>query len=251
MDILATAYQVWRNYFETGASNYLVANVNLKEWPVADESDVLFQEIEDDLRQEQTNKLWTDYGKYIVAAAIALVIAVAGFQGWKNYDLEKRQVAGEAFASVQQLIADKKSDEALKAFSAISAEGGGYGVLAKFRGAALMSESGDLAGAISTYHQIVKDENVNSYYKGMAVIVGSFAELDMRDGDTTLIDQTGAFNNATSPWRHSAREILGLSALKNGDRSKAAEYFKTITEDATAPKETKDRAGEMLTIVSK
>jgi len=97
----------------------------------------------------------------------------------------------------------------------------------------------------------VKDENVNPYYKGIAVIVGSFAELDAKDGDTTLIDQTGAFNNATSPWRHSAREILGLSALKNGDRSKAAEYFKIITEDATAPKETKDRADEMLTIVSK
>ena len=110
MDILATARQVWQNYFKTGASSYMVASLNLKEWPVADESDVLFQEIEDDLRQEQTNKLWTDYGKYIVGAALALVIGVAGFQGWKNYDLEKRQVAGETFASVQHLIADKKSD---------------------------------------------------------------------------------------------------------------------------------------------
>ena len=100
MDILATARQVWQNYFKTGASSYMVASLNLKEWPVADESDVLFQEIEDDLRQEQTNKLWTDYGKYIVGAALALVIGVAGFQGWKNYDLEKRQVAGETFASV-------------------------------------------------------------------------------------------------------------------------------------------------------
>ena len=50
---------------------------------------------------------------------------------------------------------------------------------------------------------------------------------------------------------HSAREVLGLSALKSGDRSKAAEYFKTITEEATSPKEIKVRAGEMLTIVSK
>jgi len=251
MDILATARQVWQNYFKTGASSYMVASLNLKEWPVADESDVLFQEIEDDLRQEQTNKLWTDYGKYIVGAALVLVIGVAGFQGWKNYDLEKRQVAGETFASVQHLIADKKSDEALKAFSAISAKGGGYAVLAKFRGAALMIESGDLAGAISTYQQIAKDENVNPYYKDMAVIVGSFAELDAKDGVSTLIDQTGALNNAISPWRHSAREVLGLSALKSGDKSKAAEYFKTITEDATAPKEIKVRAGEMLTIVSK
>ena len=251
MDILAAARHIGTIILKRVHPAIWLQDVNLKEWPVADESDVLFQEIEDDLRQDQANKFWANNGKYIIGAALALVIGVAGLQGWKSYDLGKRQAAGEAFASAQQLIVDKKTDEALKAFATISAEGGGYSVLAKFRGAALMSDGGDLAGAISTYRQIATDENVDSYYNGMAVIIGAFTELDTKDGDAQLIVQAGALNNATSPWRHSAREILGLSALKNGDRSKAAEYFKTITDDATAPKEIKDRAGEMLTIVSR
>lgn len=217
---------------------------------MADESDVLFQEIEDDLRQDQANQFWADFGKYIVGAAIALVLSVASFQGWKNYDLKQRQAAGEAFASAQKLIANKNSDEALKAFTEISTIGGGYSVLAKFRSAALMSKDGDLSGAINKYRQIVNDHKTSTYYKEMATIIGAFVELDAKDGQATLITKAASLNNGKNPWRHSAREILGLSALKTGDKLKASVFFKAISEDATTPKEIKDRASEMLTIFS-
>ena len=74
--------------------------------------------------------------------------------------------------------------------------------------------------------------------------------IDAKDDDATLITQAASLNNAKSPWRHSAREILGLSALKNGDKSKASVFFKAIADEATTPIEIKDRAAEMLIIVS-
>ena len=122
---------------------------------MADETDVLFQEIEDDLRQDHANKFWSDFGKYIIGTAVAIVVSVASFQSWKSYELKQRQAAGEVFASAQKLILDKKSNKALKAFTEISGTDGGYSVLAKFRSAALMSESGDLSGAINKYRQLV------------------------------------------------------------------------------------------------
>ena len=217
---------------------------------MADETDELFREIEDDLRQDQANKLWGRFGKYIVCAALALIVSVASFQGWKSYDLKKRQATGEAFASAQKLIAEKNLDEALTTFAEISTMDGGYSVLAKFRSAALMSESGDLNGAINNYRQLANDHKTDIYYREMAVIIGAFAELDSEDDNSTLITLAASLIDSKGPWRHSASEVLGLNALKNGDKSKASVYFKAIAEDATAPQEIKDRANEMLTIVS-
>ena len=216
---------------------------------MADESDVLFQEIEDDLRQDQANKFWTDYGKYIVGAAVALVIGVASLQGWKAYDLKQRQEAGEAFAVAQKFVIENKSDEALKAFDAIAGKGSGYGVLAKFRSAALLNDSGDLAGSIAAYKQLAEDSDVSDFYQNMAVIIGAFAELDSKDTNEALIGRTGVLNSASNPWRHSAREILALNALKNGNKTKASEFFKVIAEDATTPQSMKMRASEMLIII--
>ena len=217
---------------------------------MADETDVLFQEIEDDLRQDQANRFWTNFGKYIVGAAVVLVVSVASVQGWKSYDLKQRQAAGEAFSSAQKLVSDKNLGEALEVFTKISAIGSRYSVLAKFKSAALMRESGDLSGAINNYRQLANNNKINTYYKEMAIVIGAFVELDTKDKEATLIAQVESLNDAKNPWRHSAREILGLNAMKNGDKSKASLFFKTIAEDATAPKEIKDRAGEMLIIVS-
>jgi hypothetical protein len=217
---------------------------------MADETDVLFQEIEDDLRQDQANQLWANFGKYIVGAALTLIVSVASFQGWKSYDLKQRQATSAAFDSAQKLIANKNLDEALKAFTKISAMDIGYSVLAKFRSAALMNKTGNLSGSINSYRQLANDYKISTYYREMAVIIGAFGELDAKGDDTELIAQAESLIDAKGPWQHSAREILGLNALKNGDKSKASVYFKAIAEDATASKEIKDRANEMLTIVS-
>lgn len=216
---------------------------------MADESDILFREVEDDLRQDQANKLWSTYGKYIVGAAVVAVIGVASFQGWKSYDLGNRQAAGETFAAAQKLVEDQKSEEALQAFSAISAESGGYAILARFRVAALESDGGDLDAAISTYKTLADDSSLSSYYQNMAVILGAFTELDSNNAEAPLIERVAKLTDGTNPWRHSAREILGLSALQSGDTTKASEYFKAISDDATAPQAIKARTSEMLTII--
>ena len=40
---------------------------------------ILFEEIDDELRQDQANKLWQAYGKYIVALCIAIILSVGGY----------------------------------------------------------------------------------------------------------------------------------------------------------------------------
>ncbi len=218
---------------------------------MADETDILFKEVEDDLREDQAKKLWATYGKYFVGAAVVVVIGVAAFQGWKSYDLDQRQAAGETFSAAQKLVDEQKTEEALNAFSAIAEQNGGYAMLARFRVAALQEKAGDLAGAVSSYVELANDTSLSAYYNDMAVILGGFVELDADGASPTLIDRVNTLTDAANPWRHSAREILGLSALQNGDSTKAAEFFKAISDDATAPQGIKARASELLTIIGR
>ena len=48
---------------------------------MSDES--LFREVDEEVRQDQFKKLWTLYGSYFTALAVAVVLAVAGFKGWQ------------------------------------------------------------------------------------------------------------------------------------------------------------------------
>lgn len=216
---------------------------------MADESDLLLREIEDDLRQDQANKIWTTYGKYIVGLAVLIVAGVAAFQGWKSYDLQTRQEAGEMFAAAQKLVEEDKTEEALTAFSQIAEKGDGYALLARFRTAALKRNQGDLAGALADYAALASQSDIAPYYKNMAIIQGALAELDSPSGASQLLSQVESLNDATNPWRHSAREILGLNALKNGNKTDALTYLKAIAEDATAPQTIKSRTEELLKII--
>ena len=99
--------------FRVTAVPQLTLARRLQERSVADETDnVLFREIEDELRQERAKKLWKNYGRYIIATVVALVIGVAGYQGWRTYDISSRTADGERFAAALKLadrLAGKKT----------------------------------------------------------------------------------------------------------------------------------------------
>ena len=45
----------------------------------------IFDEVAEDLRAERTHKLLRRYGGVLVMAAVLVVVAAAGYEGWKQY----------------------------------------------------------------------------------------------------------------------------------------------------------------------
>ncbi len=110
--------------------------------------DSLFREIEEDLRQEHWARLWKRYGNYVAGAVIAVVLSVAGYQGWRAYDIATRQSDGERFAAALKLAGDKQVQAAAKAFAGLAADAtAGYALLARFQAAALLAKRGEPAAA--------------------------------------------------------------------------------------------------------
>jgi hypothetical protein len=214
---------------------------------VAEENEALFKEIDEELRQDKANEMWKAYGNYIIAGALSLVLGVAGFQGWQKYDTQQKMARGEVFENAKVLAADDKISEAIDAFGKVAdGNSDGYAQLALFREAGLLAKSGDYSASAAVYGKLSKSDDLDQQYRDLATVLGALQELNLSTGEGTLIDGLPALLESTNPWRHMAREALGASALKNGDKNKSREHFQALADDATAPQGLAQRAGEML-----
>ncbi|MCH7936133.1 MAG: tetratricopeptide repeat protein [Proteobacteria bacterium] len=216
------------------------------------EDDILFREIDEELRQDAFQRLWKAYGKYVFTGAVVLVLGVAGFKGWQSYDISAREALGARFQSAADLVTAGNTDEALKTFSEIANDGGGYQMLARFNQARIYARQGDSAGAAAAYRALAGDGAIDSLYRDVAVILGAYQELNDPGADLPgLAKRLEALRAETSPWRYSAREISGLLARRSGNRAQAKELFQGLANDPRAPQGVRARAQEMLSIIGK
>ena len=109
----------------------------------------IFQEVDEDLRRDKHEELWAKYGKYVIAVALAIVLATAANVGWREYSKSQRLADGERFAAAKALVGEGREAEAVAAFATLAADaGGGYAVIAKFEQATAQARSGDIAAAV-------------------------------------------------------------------------------------------------------
>ena len=217
------------------------------------EEDLLFQEIDEEMRQDQATKLWQAYGKYAIVGVVLLVAAVAGFQGWKAYDISTREADGERFSKAQAMVQTDQGEAGLKAFADIAADGrAGYALLARFQQARLLARAGDAAGAAAAYQALSEDGGIDPTYRDLAVILGGLQELNAAGADLTALEsRLEPLMAETSSWRFSAREIKGLLAHRSGNASGARKLFQGLATDPRAPQGIRLRAQEMLSILGK
>ncbi len=213
------------------------------------EHDGIFREIDEELRQEHYAKLWKSYGSYIIGAALALVISVAGYQGWRAYDLKTRQADGEKFALAMGLPQGAKSDKARQAFLDLAAKAGsGYAMLAKFQDAALLAESGRDVDAAAAYRDLAGDSSIDAVYRDLALLLGVMNEMNAgKGGDRKeLARRLAPLTADNNPWRFTARELTAVLAYRAGDATRARELYSALSNDAFAPQGLRKRAQEML-----
>ncbi len=221
--------------------------------PEKTQDDILFEEIDDELRQDHAHKLWRAYGQYVVGTVLALVIGVAGYQGWQKYQLSTRLADGRKFAAAAEMAEAKNFDAAFKAFAELSDSGGeGYQLLARFIQARLLAEQGEANSAATAFRGLADDPSVAPIYRGLAVVLGALQELNVAGTDWAALEKRlKPLMAGTSPWRFSARELAGLLAKRSGDTAKAKKLFSGLAADRIAPQGIRNRAREMLSILGK
>lgn len=206
----------------------------------------IFTEVDEEVRRERALKLWRRYGNYLIGAAVVVVAATAGWTAWRDYDRRQAEAQAARFVAAADLEAAGENDKALAAFGAIAKDGrAGYAVLARLREAAIKARTGDAGGAAATYHAVASDGSAPPELRNVATILAAMVDIE-RLPPADLERRLAALAEGTSPWRHTAFELMAIAAARAGDAARARELYAKIADDPAAPPGLRARAAEML-----
>jgi hypothetical protein len=209
------------------------------------------REIEEELRRERLLKLWDAYGTYIVAAAVLLVLGVAGWQYYGHRQARANEAASTQYIIALTDFAAKRSYDAQKALEDLLVKApSGYATLARLRLAAYDGAEGNAADALAGYDQIAKDKSADPLLADFARLQSAMLKFD-KANFTELRNQLSQLATDRSPWRHSARELLGLGAAKAGRPEEAKNYFQRLLNDRGTPQGIAERARVMMAVLAK
>jgi hypothetical protein len=201
----------------------------------------LFDEVDEEVRREQLKKLWDRYSIYIIACALLIIAAVGGWRAYQHLEAQKAAEAGAAFDAAIQLSEQNKHAEAEAAFDKLAATApSGYRTLARLRAAAEAATSDPKAGA-KLYDDIAADPAVGTEQQDLARIRAAGLLLDTE----TYQNMLKRLEPATKPdatFRHTARELLALSAWRANDTAAARQWLDMIANDGETPSTMRSRA---------
>lgn len=208
----------------------------------------IFQEVDEEVRREQLHKLWQRYGNLFIAACILVVAAVGAWRGYEWWQNKKAGESGAAFETAVTLAEAGKHQEAEAAFAKLAAEGSaGYRPLARLREAAEMART-DRPAAVKAYDELAADKSAGQVIDDLAALRAGFLLVDTAPY-SQIRERLEPLTVADKTFRHSARELLALSAWRSGDMTAARQWTDMIITDTGSPPGSRSRAevlGELI-----
>jgi hypothetical protein len=209
----------------------------------------IFQEVDEEVRREQLNKLWQRYGNHLIALCILIVAGVGAWRGYEWWVAKKAGEAGTAFENAATLAEAGKHQEAETAFSKLAADGtAGYRVLARLREAAELAPT-DSKAAVNAYDVIAADTNAGQAIRDLAAVRAGYLLVDSTPY-SELRARLESLTVGERPFRYSAREILALSAWKSGDMAAARQWTDALMTDPQTPEQTRSRAQVLSELIA-
>lgn len=201
----------------------------------------LFNEVDEEVRRDQLKKLWDQYSIYIIALALLIIAGVGGWRGYQYLEAKKAAEAGAAFDKAVELSEQNKHAEAEAAFADLAAKApSGYRILARLRAATEVASRDPQAGA-KMFDEIAADRSVGAVEQDLARIRAAQLLLE----STTYPNMQQRLEPASTPtstFRHTARELLALSAWRANDAAAARQWLDLIANDGETPPSLRSRA---------
>jgi hypothetical protein len=214
--------------------------------PQPDEA--FLREVDDAVRQDQLLGIWHSYGRLIVGAVIAALLAFGGYLFW---DHQRQKSSGEVAEVADKLLQSAASGGAIdgKAIATLADSGqSGYEAIAALSKAAGAVKSGDVKDAIAQYGEAAGNDDLPQSYRDLALVRKVALSFDQMQPQQ-VVDQLKPLAIEGEPWFGSAGEMSAIAYMKMGKRDLAAATFAALAKDLQVPASIGSRARQMAALL--
>ncbi len=214
---------------------------------MSDES--IFREVDEELRRERLREYWNKYGLYVVGTALAIVVCVGGYKLYQYWSAQRAASAGETYMRALTLDEEGKHDGAIRLYRQLAENGPkGYRILSRLRMASSEAADGKTDEAVRTLDALAAESSGDRLFEDFARIQAAMLRVDKADY-SEMQKRLGPMTAAGNSWRHSARELLGLSAYRTGNMEEAEKRYNEVLADQAVPQNLRRRAEMMLALI--
>jgi hypothetical protein len=198
------------------------------------------REVDEEYRRDQIMQIWKRYSGVIVGLVLLLVAAVGGWRYWQHVQQQRAEAAAVRYEEALRLAREGKSEDAERSLDGLAKDAPqGYQALSRFRLAAEIGKQKPEEGA-KAYDALAADGRVEPVMQDLARLRAAMLRMDTAD-PATVQPVLERLATPTNVWRHTARELLGLGAMKRGDYDGASRWFDQIAADRDTPQGLRSR----------
>ena len=208
----------------------------------------IFREVDEDVRRDRMAAFWGRYGNLVIGLAVLVVLATAGWR-WYQWDQQKKaEAVGAQFETALKASREDRPADAEKALlEIVGTAPAGYRLVARFRLAAETAKSDPAAGA-SAFETLAGQSDIEPVWRDLARLRAGMLKVDAAPY-TELKPLLEPLATPTGAFRHSARELLGVSALKSGATDEAGRWLDSVLTDPQTPAAMRQRVDLYLALV--
>ena len=107
---------------------------------------------------------------------------------------------------------------------------------------------GDSEFAENEYLKIYSNKKIDHEFRDLALILSTINTVGTKNTTDTR-KKIKELTLPENPWRHSAKELLGLMEYLSGQHQTAKKLFSELADDVTTPMGIRSRSSEMLAII--
>lgn len=209
----------------------------------------IFNEVEEELRKDKYQEWLRTYGPWVGGAAAALILAVAGYEGWKAWSTSQEQAASEEYSEAVDLYETNNLSAAAVELEDIAATGpDGYAALALMQRGAIALENGEREAAAG-YFEDAAARSSDPIISDLATLKAIWAQFETYSPDD-LANRLAPLTGQDRPYRFLAHEAIGVSAMQAGDYDAARRAFEAIIYAIDAPQGAAARANAALAVTN-
>ena len=207
--------------------------------------EAFLREVDDAVRASDLTSFWTRYGRWLLAAVAAGLLAFGGWIIYQNQVQAAEDLQSEEFVdAMDKLRAGQEKEARAKLTILAKADQAGYRAMAQLVEANLLGEDGETKKAIALYGKVAGDDSLPQTFRDLALIRQVSAEFDSI-APQQVIDRLKPLATAGHPYFGSAGELTALAYLKMGKPNMAGPIFAQIAKQEDLPPTLRSRAQQM------